>query len=90
MLPDRFGQLCADGEQWVERGQRILEDCADLAAADLLHLAVAQIVDAAIRQPDLAFGDVSRAFEQSLDGQAGHRLAGTGFSDDAEDFAGAD
>ena len=35
---DRLDELLADGVERVERGQRVLEDRADLAAADLAHL----------------------------------------------------
>ena len=43
---DRLDQLPADRVERIERGQRILEDRADLAAADLAHLLVRQVVDA--------------------------------------------
>ena len=38
---DRLDQLAADRVQRIERGQRVLEDRADRAAADLAHLLVA-------------------------------------------------
>ncbi len=44
---DGFFELLPDGVQRVERGERVLEDHADLAAADAPQLVVAQVVDAA-------------------------------------------
>ena len=51
---DRLDELLADGEQRIERRQRILEDRADVATADPAHRLVRQVVDAAPVEPDLA------------------------------------
>ena len=58
---DGLGQLPADGVQRIERRQRVLEDRADLAAADMAHLLVRQVVDALAFQQDLAATRRARA-----------------------------
>ena len=49
-----FGELPADRVERIERGERVLEDRADFAAAHLAHFVIRQIVDAAAAKPDLA------------------------------------
>ena len=51
---DRLDELPADGVQRIERGQRILEHRADLAAANAAHRALRQVVDAPPGEPNLA------------------------------------
>ena len=46
MRLDRLDELAADRVERIERGQRVLEDRADLPAADLAHRVVRQRVDA--------------------------------------------
>ena len=87
---DRLDQLPADRVQRIERGQRVLEDGADRAAAHLAHLLVGQVVDAPAVEADLAAGDAPRRVEQADDRRAGQRLAGARLADDAEDLAGRD
>ena len=77
----------ADRVQRIERGQRILEDRADLAAADRAHRFVRQIVDAPAGEPDLAAGDASGRIDEADDRGAGHRLSGAGLADDAQHLA---
>ena len=83
-------QLPSDRVQRIERRERILEDRADLAAADMPHLLVRQVVDALAFQQDLARRHAPGRLEQADDGGAGERLARTGFADDAQDLAGRD
>ena len=83
---DGLDQLPADGVERVERGQRVLEDGADLAAPDLAHLLVGQVVDAPAAEADLARGDAPGWIEQSDDRRAGQRLAGAGFADHPQDL----
>ena len=52
-------ELAADRVERVERGQRILEDGADLAAANQAHRLRREIVDALAVEPDFAAGDAS-------------------------------
>ena len=87
---DGFDQLPSHGVERVQGGQRVLEDGADLLAADAAHIIVAQIVDAAAFEEDLAAGDAAGGFEQADDGRAGHGFAGTRFADDAQHLAGGD
>ena len=87
---DRLDQLAADRVQRIERGQRILEDGADLAPAHDAHRFVRQVVDAPAREADLAAGDAPRRVDQPDDRGAGQRLARARFADDAQHFAGRD
>ena len=84
---DRLDQLLADGVERVERGQRVLEDRADVAAAHAAHRLVRQVVDAPAVEADLAAGDAPGRVEQADDRGAGQRLAGARFADHAEDLA---
>ena len=84
---DRFRQLAADRIQRIKRGQRILEDRADLAAADLAHLFGWKIVDAPAFEQDFARTHLPRRLQQTDDRGAGQRLSGTGLADDAENLA---
>ena len=38
MHADGFGKLAPDGEQWIEAGQPVLEDCNDVEVAQLALL----------------------------------------------------
>ena len=84
---DRLDQLAAHRVQRIERGQRILEDGADLAPADGAHRVVRKVVDAPAGEADLAFGDAAGRIDQADDRRAGQRLARAGFADDAEHLA---
>ena len=87
---DGFHQLLADRIQRIQRGQRILEDCADAPPADAAHRLIRQVVDTLAFQPDLARGDAAGGLEQADDGRASKRFAGPGFADHAKHFAGRD
>ena len=89
MGADRLDQLLADGEQRIERGQRILEDGADAPAPDRAQLGWRQIVDALALKQDLAAGDPARRLQQPDHRGPGQRLAGTGFADQTQDLAAA-
>ncbi len=84
---DGLDQLAADAVERVQRGQRILEDGADLAAADVAHLLVRQMVDALALQQDLAAGHAPGRLQQADDGRAGERLAGARLAHHAQDLA---
>jgi hypothetical protein len=60
---DRLDQLLADRVQRIQRGQRVLEDRADLAAADLAHLLRGQRVDAQAGELDFARSDAPGRLE---------------------------
>ena len=84
---DRLDQLPADRVERIERGQRVLEDGADRAAAHPPHLLVGQVVDAPAVEADLAAGDAPGRVEQADDRRAGQRLARARLADDAQDLA---
>ena len=87
----RLGQLPADGIERVERRQRVLENHADAAAPDAPQSVPA--VRLSMRSPSSRTSpdsDAARPLQQPDDRGAGQRLAGAGFADDAQDFAGVD
>ena len=89
----RLTDLFLDRVQRVQRGHRLLEDHADLVAADGAHqvLVDARQIDMAAfpaveQQP--ALGDVAAAIlDQPHQRQRRHRFSRTGFADDANGFA---
>ena len=93
--PQTVEQLAADGEHRVERGHRLLEDHADLVAADPAHGRGAGggevgHVSVGAGEGDAAAGDASAAeLDQAHDGERGHRLARAALTDHAERFAGS-
>jgi hypothetical protein len=91
----RLDDLLAHGVHRAERGHRLLEDEADVAAPDRAHLTAVglqlhEIGDAAVgaRQQDLALDDSSRRFDDAQDRLRRHALAATALADDAERLAG--
>ena len=81
MQAQTFGHLLADGEHGVQRGHRLLEDHADLIAANLAHQ-----IAAAGREINLAFftalkkqatacNFTAAILNQSHQRQGGHRFA---------------
>src|SRR5687767_4485296 len=88
MREDRLLELLTDGVERIERGERVLEDDADPAAADAAQLFVRQVVDAAALEPDFARGDAPRRLEQADHREAGDRLAGARLADHAEHLPG--
>src|SRR5690606_41155985 len=72
------------------RRERVLEDGADLAAADATHLLVRQVVDAQSFEQHLARGDAPGRLEQADDGRTGERFARTGFTHHTQDLARCD
>ncbi|MPL91104.1 hypothetical protein SDC9_37167 [bioreactor metagenome] len=89
---DHLGDLPADPHRRVQRGERILEDEGDLAAAHLCQCALGH--GGKVAHPveqDLPARDARRrAAEQAQDGPAGGRLAAARLADDAEDLARGD
>jgi serine kinase of HPr protein (carbohydrate metabolism regulator) len=61
MLLDRLGDLAADRQDRVQRGHRLLENHADLAAAHLPHLFFRQAHQVAAGEQHLARGDAAPA-----------------------------
>src|SRR5438067_1801389 len=90
MREDRLLQLPANRVKRIERGERVLEDDADLAAAQLPQLFGRQVVDAAALEPYFAGADPPGRLEKADDREPGDRLAGAGFADHAQYFTGRD
>ena len=67
-----------------------MKDRADVAAADVAHFLVIEVVDAFALQQDLAGRHAARWLQQANDGGAGERLACTGLPHDTQDLAGCD
>ena len=68
MGPNGLGQLCTNGEHWVQRCQGILENGADLFAPHPAHGLMGQVVDALPIHSDLARSDTPRRVKQSNNG----------------------
>ncbi len=81
---DRFHDLRADGEHRVERRHRLLEDHADVAAADRLHLPLGQPHEVVAEERDAARFDAGGRRQQPHDRERRDALAGAAFADDAE------
>ena len=85
-----FRDLGADGEERIERRQRILEDRADVAPAhDGARLVAPRMADGAqgaALEADRAAGDPTRRLEAE-DGRAERRLARAGLAHEAMDLA---
>ena len=62
MLFQHLGDLPADGQHRVERGHRLLEHHADVAAAHPSHLRLGEAAQVAAIEQDLAGGDAPRRF----------------------------
>src|SRR3546814_14943177 len=69
MRLDRLDELFADRVERVQARQRVLEDRADVLAADPAQRLVGQIVDPPALETDLAAGDPARRLEQPDDRQ---------------------
>ncbi len=82
----RLGDLVADGVGGVQRGQRVLEDHADIVAADPAHLFRLEVDELPPAQLDRA-GEAAAVRQQLHDRQRGHRLAAAGLADHAERLA---
>ena len=83
----RLAHLKADLHGRVQGCERILEDHADLRAAQLALLLQRTLRQVLSVQNDLAGGDGASLGEQTHEGQGGHRLTGAGFTHDAQGFA---
>jgi hypothetical protein len=85
---EHLTELVADGEDRVQRAERVLEDHGDPAAADLAALLGGHLEHVLAAEEDLALGDLRRRHvEDAHDGLGGHRLAGTGLAEHGERLA---
>ena len=90
MAQDGLDDLLSHGEGGIERGHGVLEDHADLVAANVAQgggIERHQIL--AVEMSGAGF-DAAAGLEQAQDGHAGDGLARAGFSHDAQDLAGMD
>ncbi len=87
MLAHGFGDLFANGQHWVECGQRLLEDHRDALAAQILDAMLIHGEQILAVDQDLAFGDAGRFGQQTQQRQRRHGLAAAGFADDAQRLA---
>ena len=76
--------LTADGEDRVERGHGLLEDHADLFAADAAHLGGGEPDEVLSEQRDIAADDLGGGGQQAHDREGGDALAGAALADDAQ------
>ena len=88
MEGDGLGHLAACREHGIERAHRLLEDHADLRAAQRAHLGLRQGQQLAPLESDAAAGDLAGGRHQTHDAQRRHALAATRLADQAEDAAG--
>ncbi|KAF4531075.1 hypothetical protein B566_EDAN019082, partial [Ephemera danica] len=77
-------------DEYAQGGGRVLEHGANVAAAQLAHLAFGQVVDAPAFEQDFAVRHPPGRFQQADDGRAGERFSGARFTHHAEDFTGGD
>src|SRR5581483_6559029 len=80
----------ADAVHRVERGERVLEDHGDVAAADLAELARREPQQVGPFEQDLALDVGRRAVEQTHDREARDALPGARLAYDAERLAAAE
>lgn len=84
-----FGDLPADGHDWVEGGHGLLKDHGDLTSADLAQVALGAMAEILTLKDDAA-GGAGRVGKQAEEGERGCGLAGSGFADEAEGLSGTD
>ena len=83
-----FDDLSSDGQNRVEGCERLLEDDADSRAADVSHLADAELKEVGAFEDDLSVDDASGGIgHEAGDGEGADALAAAGFSDEADGFA---
>ena len=82
MVVGGLGDLVADRKQRIERGHRILQDAGDAPAADLAHIASAEVEEVDAVQLDAAADDARVRRKQPHDRVAGGGLAAAGFADE--------
>ena len=85
----RLDHLRVDAQDRIERHHRVLEDHRDAVAAQRAHLAFGQLREVLALIQDRAADDAARRIDQADDGEAGDRLAGAGFADQAQHLAAA-
>ncbi len=87
MLDQHIAELRANGEQWIERRQRLLEHHREGRTAQLPQLFRALAAQVFALKHDLTVHDSRRARHQPQNGVGGHRLAAAALTDQADDLA---
>ena len=82
--------LLADAEERVQRRHGILKDHSDSLSPDAAHRAAIECGEVLPFEPDGSAGDSSCSREEPQNGQAGHRLSGSGLAHDAEGLPGGE
>ena len=91
MEPERFADLEPNLQGRVQAGHRLLEDHADLVAADLPHAGVVELEQIPAVQQDFSALDHGRRHRQQAHDRARrHALAAAALAHQADDPAGAD
>jgi len=90
MQPQGLGDLAADGEDRIEARHRLLEDHADIVAADLAHGALAELEQVPALETYRAPDSAGRLRHQPQNGIGRHRLSATALADDRHRLAGLD
>ena len=83
-----FGELTADGEHRVEGSHRLLEDHADLVAADVADLLLVHLDDIFAFEEDLAGDYLSgRVRDQAEDREGANGLPAAALAHESDDLA---
>ena len=91
MLLQHFADLVPDRQNRVQRGHRLLKDHGDGPRAQCPHPGGVGLEQVLAFKQDLTAARLQRLARQKPHrGKRGHRLAGTGFTDEANRFPGAD
>ncbi len=85
-----LGDLAADRDDRVQRGERVLEDHRDVAAAAVAQVGVGEPEQVGSLEERLALDRVPAAGEQPHDRERGDRLPAAGLADEADGLAGPD
>jgi hypothetical protein len=82
-----FRDLLADGQQGIQRGQRLLENHGHFASAHAAQDVFVLRQQIAAAQQDLPGFRAEIVGKQTHNGIGAHGFPGAGFSDDAQDFS---
>src|SRR4051794_4790774 len=87
MQAQRLAQLAPDRQHRIEAGHRLLEDHADVVAADVAHRALGQRQEIAALKPDRAGDLAGRLGDEAQDRVRGDGLAAAALADDRQRLA---
>ena len=87
MQPQRLADLAADREHRIEARHRLLEDHADLVAADGAHGALVELEQIDPLEANAARDLAGRLRDQAQDRHRGNRFAAAALADDGQRLA---